>query len=230
MSTAAVPAEAAQRLTGAVRLRYIRAVIPQQQRTWIALLNLQRSWASDEAALAIIPAAQRDFTRGVEWPERKALAYLLNTLELLRESHRRLEAGEPMDYDSLNASLSPLRLQLFPWTRLDMHRKEVEARAALGGRLDTLRVTSGREGLNPGTAWLRDTVERCVFAFAQYADERLSDPAYPGCSAGRWRVMARAPAGGDLVLEGPTPGPSPTPSRDVTRGTGAATAPGAPAP
>lgn len=201
-------------------------MIPQQQRTWIALLNLQRSWASDEAALAIVPPAQRDFTRGAEWPERKALAYLLNTLELLRDSHRRLEAGEPLDYDSLNASLSPLRLQLFAWTRMDTHRKEVEAREALGGRLDTLRVTSGREGLNPGTAWLRDTVERCVFAFAQYADERLADPAYPGCSPGRWRVLESAAAGGDLVLEGPQPGPGAGPGPDPGPGLAPRLAPG----
>ncbi|MFM8978848.1 MAG: hypothetical protein ACKOSS_00055, partial [Planctomycetia bacterium] len=187
-------------------------MIPEQQRTWIALLNLQRSWASDEAALAILPPAQRDFTRGAEWPERKALAWLLNHLELLRESHRRLEAGEPLDYDLLNASLAPLRLQLFAWSDLEARRKAVEARAALGGRLDTLRVTGPREGTNPGTAWLRDTVERCLWAFAQYADERLADPAYPGCSPGRWRVVESAAAGGDLVLEQAAAAASPAPA------------------
>lgn len=186
-------------------------MIPSQQRTWIALLNLQRSWASDEAALSIVPAAQRDFTRGTEWPERKALAWLLNHLDLLRESHRRLEAGEPLDYELLNASLAPLRLQLFAWTDLEARRKAVEAREALGGRLDTLRVTGTREGANPGTAWLRDHVERCLWAFAQYVDERLCDPAYPGCSPGRWRVVESAAAGGDLVLEQAAPAPASQP-------------------
>ena len=33
----------------------------EQQRYWISLLNLQRTWASDEAALGFLPPRYRDF-------------------------------------------------------------------------------------------------------------------------------------------------------------------------
>ena len=175
-------------------------MILEQQRFWVALLNLQRAWAADEEALAVIPARQRDFTSAPDWPERKALAYLLNNLELIRENHRRLELGEPLEYDLLNAGLEPVRLRLFPWADLAERRRAAQARAELGGRLETLQATSSREGSNPGTRYIRATVERCHYYFAQYLDDRLADPLYPASSPGRWRVEESAASGGDLVI------------------------------
>jgi len=69
-------------------------VYPEQQRYWIALLNLHRTWTSDEAALGFLPPRHRDFESTSEWPRRKALTFLLNNLELIRDSWQRLEAGE----------------------------------------------------------------------------------------------------------------------------------------
>lgn len=184
---------------------------PEQQRFWIALLNLQRGWSTDDAALAVIPVRARDFTNPPDWPQKKALVYLLNALELVRVSHRRLEAGESLDYEALNTVLEGLHLRLHPWTDLAERRRAAQARQEYGGRLETLQVTSGRTGSNPGTRYVRATVERCLYYFAQYVDERLADPAYPGVSPDRWRVIESEEAGGDLVLVEPalqTPGPT----------------------
>jgi hypothetical protein len=183
----------------------------EQQRFWIALLNLQRGWATDEAALSVVPQRSRDFTNPPDWPQKKALVYLLNALELVRNSHRRLEAGQPLDYEGLNTVLEGLHLRLHPWADLAERKKAAEARQEHGGRLETLQVTSGRTGSNPGTRFVRATVERCLYYFAQYVDERLADPLYPACSPGRWRVVESEEAGGDLVLVEPAlekPGPA----------------------
>ena len=75
----------------------------EPQRFWIALLNLHRTWTSDEAAMAFIPPRFRDFTSKPDWPQAKAQAYLLNNLELIRESYRRLEAGEPLDFELIHS-------------------------------------------------------------------------------------------------------------------------------
>lgn len=184
----------------------------EQQRFWLALLNLQRTWATDEAALSVVPVKLRDFSSPPEWPQKKALIYLLNNLELIRAAHRRLEAGEPLDYDSLNTGLEALRLRLHPWPDRAERERVARARAEFGGRLETLQVVSTRDACNPGTRYVRATVERCLYYFAQYADERLADPAYPGCSPDRWRVVESEADGGDLVLSPPrAPAPQTTP-------------------
>ena len=161
----------------------------EQQRFWVALLNLQRTWAADEAALTVIPPRHRDFAAPADWPQAKALRYLLNNLELVRDSHRRLEAGEPLEYDLLNHGLDSLRLRLHPWTNLGERTRAARSRAELGGRLESLQVTSDRGTSNPGTRYVRATVERCLYYFAHYVDERLSDPAYPDASPDRWRIV-----------------------------------------
>lgn len=177
----------------------------EQQRYWVALLNLQRTWSTDEAALTFIPPRHRDFTSAPEWPQAKAIAYLLNNLELVRESHRRLEAGEMIDWELLNHGLAGLTLRLFPWESLGAAREAQRARADLGSRLETLQVSS-RAGsnpaaiTNPGTRYIRSTVERTLYYFAQYVDDRLADPAFPGVSPGRWRVALREDGSGDLAL------------------------------
>lgn len=176
---------------------------PEQQRYWISLLNLHRTWSSDEAAFAFLPPRHRDFESTKEWPRRKALTFLLNNLELIRESYRRLEAGERLDYDLLNHGLGTLKLALRPWRGLADVRSASRAKAELGGRLETLQVATDLDGLNPGTRYIRATIERSLYYFAQYADERLSDPAYPEVSPGRWHVAPRDDDSGDLELIGP---------------------------
>lgn len=176
---------------------------PEQQRYWVSLLNLQRTWATDDAAFAFLPPRHRDFESTPHWPRRKALTFLLNNLELIRESYRRLEAGERLDYDLLNAGLDSLCLRLHAWSGLADLRRASRAKAELGGRLETLQVTSRLKDLNPGTRYIRATVERSLYYFAQYVDERLSDPAYPGVSPGRRHVRVKEDGSGDLELVEP---------------------------
>ena len=176
---------------------------PEQQRYWILLLNLHRTWSSDDTALSFLPPRHRDFESAPEWPRRKALTFLLNNLELIRESYRRLEAGEALDYDLLNNGLETLSLKLHPWRAVGELRNASRAKAELGGRLETLQVTTEHQGVNPGTRYIRATVERSLYYFAQYVDERLSDPAYPRVSPGRWHVAVRDDGSGDLVLVAP---------------------------
>ena len=179
---------------------------PDQQRFWIALLNLQRTWATDDAALAFIPPRFRDFESTPDWTWPKAQAFLLNNLELLRESYRQLEAGEPPDYDGLNQILGGLHLRLQPWTDPATLKQAAAAKAELGGRLEILQVTSELEHMNPGTRYIRATIQRAFYYFAQYVDDRLSDPAYPGITAGRARV--RLDIAGDLALVDPQAAPT----------------------
>jgi hypothetical protein len=181
---------------------------PEQQRYWVSLLNLQRSWADDADAYSFLPPRHRDFENPPDWPRKKAFAYLLNNLELIRESHRRLEAGEPLDYDLLNHGLEALRLRLQPWDSLAAVKQAARVKSDFGGRLETLQVTSDMPNVNPGTRYIRATVERSLYYFAQYVDERLSDPAYPAVSPGRWRVVVSEENRGDLALAGPEAAPT----------------------
>lgn len=180
-----------------------RAVHSEQQRYWISLLNLQRTWECDEAALGFLPPRYRDFESSRDWPRRKALTFLLNNLELIRESYRRLEAGEKLDYDLLNNGLELLTLHLHPWQGLADVRTAARARTELGGRIETLRVTTDRTDLNAGTRYIRATVERGLYYFAQYVDDRLADPTYPDVSPGRPHVTLAADGSGDLELVEP---------------------------
>jgi hypothetical protein len=178
-------------------------VYAEHQRYWIALLNLQRAWADDKAALAFIPPRHRDFSTPPDWPIQKALAYLLNNLELIRESYRRLEASETLDYDLFNHGLEGLTLRLQPWPSVADAVAASKAKAEVGGRLETLQVRSIQAGLNPGTRYIRATVQRSLYYFANYVDDRLSDPAYPAVSPDRWCVEPASDGGGDLVLVPP---------------------------
>jgi hypothetical protein len=173
----------------------------EQQRYWVALLNLQRSWTTDEDALSILPASARDFDAPPDWPRRKAVAYLMNHLDLLRDSWRRLEDGRRLDLDLLNQGLEPLRLSLHDWGDADGLASARRAKTAAGARLETLRVASAGGGpFNAGTRFVRGTVERSLYYFAQYADHRLSDAAYPGRGRDRWQVVATAGPDGDLGI------------------------------
>lgn len=176
-------------------------MVPEQQRYWISLLNLQRSWVTDADAESFLPPRYRDFTRPPAWSRRKAFAYLLNNVDLIRESHRRLEAGELLDYDLLNHGLSSMRLRLQPWGSVAEAQAAGRVRAQRGGRLESLQVRGREEALNPGTAYIRATVERSLYYFAQYVDHRLADARYPDVSPAGWRVVAGAQ--GDLDLREP---------------------------
>jgi hypothetical protein len=180
----------------------------EQQRFWIALLNLQRTWTTDEAAMAFIPPRFRDFTSKPDWPQHKAQAYLLNNLELVRESYRRLEAGEALDFDLLNHGLADLRLRMQPWTDARELRRAAQAKAELGGRLEVLQVTTEMDAMNPGTRYIRATIQRCFYYFAQYVDHRLADPRYPDVTPGRLHVREREDMSGDLVLVEPEAEPT----------------------
>lgn len=169
-----------------------------QQRFWTALLNLQRTWSSDDAAIAFIPPRHRDFDSKPLWPWPKAQAYLLNNLELMRDNVRKLEAGQPLDYDELNHVLADLSLTLQPWTNTLELKRAATAKAELGGRLEVLQVTSMLDELNPGTRYIKATVQRAFYYFAQYVDARLSDPAYPEVSPGRLHVTSDE--AGDFVI------------------------------
>ncbi len=175
----------------------------EQQRFWIALLNLHRTWADDDAALAFVPPRHRDFERPPDWPWPKAQAYLLNNLDLLRDSHARLEAGRPIEADSFNLVLAECSLRLRVWPRLEDLHHAVRAKAQLGSRVEALQVTSDAAALNPGTRYVRHTLQRAFYYFALYADHRLSDPRYPEVSPERWHVPAEPDAHGDLRLVEP---------------------------
>jgi hypothetical protein len=178
-------------------------VYAEQQRFWVALLNLQRTWTTDETAMAFIPPRFRDFTSKPDWPRAKAQAFLLNNLELIRESFRRLEAGEALDFDLLNHGLADLELRLQPWTNREDLKRASRAKTELGGRLEVLQVTPSMEAMNAGTRYVRATIQRSFYYFAQYVDHRLADPLYPGVTPGFVHVREREDGSGDLLLVEP---------------------------
>lgn len=179
-------------------------MIAEQQRFWIALLNLQRTWTNDRAALSFIPPRHRDFTSRAEWPMPKAQAYLLNNLELLRESHALLEAGKAIEFDLINHVLKDLELRLQPWPNADEVRRAAQAKAEMGGRLEVLQARADDGDVNPGTRYVRATVQRSFYYFANYVDHRLSDPLYPDVSPDRARITSHVSGNGDLVFVPPT--------------------------
>lgn len=178
-------------------------MIPEQQRFWIALLNLQRTWATDRASLAFIPPRHRDFTSHKDWPQDRAQAYLLNNLELLRESHGLLMAGKALEFELINHVLNGLTLHLQPWPNAEEVKQAAQAKAELGGRLEVLQARASNEDMNPGTRYIRSTVQRAFYYFAQYIDDRLSDPLYPEVSPDRWHVRLQPTGSGDLELVPP---------------------------
>jgi hypothetical protein len=181
-------------------------VYAEQQRFWVALLNLHRTWTDDEAAAAFVPPRHRDFDGAAEWPRAKAHAYLLNNLELLRESHARIEAGALPDFDALNLVLAECALRLQPWGSVADLRRAARAKQELGSRVELLQATADLAACNPGTRYIRATIQRAFYYFAQYADHRLSDPRFPEVSPGRWQVVAAPDGSGDLELREPESG------------------------
>ncbi len=153
---------------------------------WVPLLNAEKTWLTDEAMLGVIPESERDFSGGREWSRDRALTYLANNVSALRTNHGHLEAGEPLDLDLLNPVLARVSLQLVELRRAGVATAALEAGASAAG-------------FNRASAALRSLVHRATFHFALYADWRLSDPLYPGASAGVLRILC-CPASACSVL------------------------------
>jgi len=175
----------------------------EQQRFWIALLNLHRTWTDDEGAAAFVPPRHRDFESRPDWPRPKAEAYLLNNLELLRESHDRVESGRLPDFEALNLVLTDCALRLSSWPRMEELHRAALAKREMGSRLELLQATGDLESCNPGTRYIRATIQRAFYYFALYLDHRLSDPLYPRVSPGGLQVLPAPDGSGDLALVEP---------------------------
>ena len=171
-------------------------------RYWIELLNAHDSWVTDASMLGVIPEDQREFDSASKWPLQRALAFLHNNVSGLRSNYDLLEAGESMDVDLLNPILDSIRLRFTDWRShpdFDDARRESLKR---GERLQYLHPGKYQEGWNQGTAHIRFLVHRAAFHFSRYADLRLSDPSYPGCSDGMLRVTPCADARCPNLVEG----------------------------
>ncbi len=162
----------------------------EEQTFWFDLVNLAISWQGDEDIARFIPERHRDFGSTANWSQRKAYAFLVNNLDILRSSHSRLEAGRRLEYELLNNILEGCRVRLFDWGDLASIGDIRRSKDNRGARLETLQAIGERNGLNPGSAFVKSTVERAFFYFAKYVDYRLSDPAYPEASPKRFLVRA----------------------------------------
>ena len=153
----------------------------EEQSYWVDLLNTTAAWAADADldVTKLVPERFRDFTSKHHWPERKAAAFLSNNLGALRAAYGALEAGTRIDFDSINHVLEACRLRLFDWGDDAALRAIRRSKASRGARLETLQLVGDQERLNPGSSFLRGTVERAFYYFARYVDLRLADPAYP---------------------------------------------------
>ena len=160
----------------------------EQQRFWMELVNAQARWEDEAALEAYVPEKHRDFGVPPGWPLRKAYNYLVNNLDVIRTNHRALETGERLDYEMLNNILSEGALRLIDWGSLGNIRSQQAARSRVGGRIETLIAVSRKQGLNPGTIFLRNTLERAIHYFAMYVDYRFSDPSYPDATPGKFQV------------------------------------------
>ena len=69
---------------------------------------------------------------------------------------------------------------------------------------EVLQARAPDDEVNPGTRYIRGTVQRAFYYFAQYVDDRLSDPIYPKVSPDRWQIRKHPSKNGDLELVAPT--------------------------
>jgi hypothetical protein len=160
----------------------------EQQQFWLELVNTAGEWSSERDLEEYVPEQHRDFCEPPGWSAARTHVYLLNNVDLIRANHRALEAGRRLDYDLLNNILSEGVLRLVDWGELSAIRTQQQARERVGSRIETLRAVSRKDGLNKGSVFVRNTVERALFFFAQYVDYRFSDAAYPDASPGKFQV------------------------------------------
>jgi hypothetical protein len=163
-------------------------------RLWIDLLNAQSGWLTDESMLQVIPEEAREFDSTPRWGRNQALAYLSNNAGALRLNYQRLEAGELLDTELLNAVLDTVRLRVMDWRQRGDYDALVADRRRRGDRLLFFQPSLVTEGWNRGTAHIRHLVQRATYHFARYVDQRLGDPRYPGGTSGMFRVLI---CGGD---------------------------------
>jgi hypothetical protein len=162
----------------------------EEQTYWLDLVNLAGTWKGDEDIARFIPERHRNFESTPTWSRRKAFAFLVNNLDVLRTSHRRLETGRPLEYELLNNILESCRIRLFDWGEVASIAAIRQSKVNRGTRLETLQAVGERNGLNPGSAYVRSTVERAFLYFARYVDYRLDDAAYPEASPRKFRVQS----------------------------------------
>jgi hypothetical protein len=163
----------------------------EEQSYWMDLVNLAASWREVSQLESFIPERRRDFDSTPLWSRQRAFAYFVNNFDTLRDAHRRLETGRPLEYELLNNILSSCSLRLFDWGDPGAIPAIRKSKAGHGARLETLQAVSGHDGLNPGSSFVRSCVERSFFYFAKYVDYRLDDPAYPDASR-KFRILACA--------------------------------------
>jgi hypothetical protein len=176
----------------------------EQQQFWLELVNTAGVWRSERDLEEYVPSASRDFEDPPGWSLARTHTFLMNHLDMIRASHGSLEVGRRLDVDLLNNILSEGTLRLVDWGDLEGIRAQQRARARVGSRIETLVAVSRKDGLNRGSAFVRNTVERALFFFAQYVDYRYSDPAYPDASPGKFQVKECLRAGcGKLYIRTP---------------------------
>jgi len=169
-------------------------------RSWIDLLNAQEGWLTDAQMLTVVPEEAREFDSAAKWPQSKALAYLHNNASALRLNYQRLESGELLDADLLNPILDSMTLKLVDWRRRPDWKELAAERRAQDDRLVYLAPAPETDGWNRASTSIRHLVQRAVYHFCRYADQRLADPAYPGSTNGMFRVLqCPAPGCGSLV-------------------------------
>lgn len=158
-------------------------------RLWIDLLNAQEHWITDASMLTVIPEDACEFDSAPEWPQSKALAYLHNNAAALRLNFQKLEVGEMLDVDLINPVLTSVDLRFVDWRHRPDWRELAEERRRRADRLVFLGPAPATEGWNRATSSIRHLVQRAMYHFCRYADQRLSDPAYPGATEGMFRVL-----------------------------------------
>ncbi len=149
--------------------------------SFVALLNAQVEWTTDESMLAVIPARSREFVSQPDWSRLKALAYLHNNVAAMRGALQAIEDGEPLDLDQLNPILETIRLKA-------VIRTDPSGRGSLTSPID-LGPALVTDRMNLGTAWIRWTVQRAAYDLVRYAQHRRADPVYPASTPFRLRVL-----------------------------------------
>ena len=163
-------------------------------RKWIDLLNAQETWRTDDAMLALVPEAQREFSSHEHWPRLKALAYLSNNAQALRMNYEALEAGDPMDLGLLTPILEGLALGLRDWRREEAGRDRLLAALGRGSQPSVFTLRPDAKSWNRGTAALRRIIQTATFWFSRYLEMRLVDVSYPAATPGLFRVLPCAAA------------------------------------
>ncbi|MHC4473196.1 MAG: hypothetical protein ACYTDY_01965 [Planctomycetota bacterium] len=160
----------------------------EQQQFWLGLVNSASAWRSEHELEEYVPEQNRDFSDPPGWTLDRTYTFLMNNVDLIRANHKALEGGKRLDYDLLNNILSEGTLRLVDWGDMEGIRAQQRSRDRVGSRIETLVAVSRKDGLNRGSVFVRNTVERALFYFSQYVDYRFSDTSYPDASPGKFQI------------------------------------------